>query len=304
MAPVRNVTCHYVSGRFVVTCSVPAGNLYSQIDNLSCASSNSTLMSQGHKILAEQLREGEAVVGPIMGSGFPLCVTELLAELGFDFIWLDLEHGELDLSRTIDHVRMSRRCGMAAVIRVPSAEDLRIQPLLDAGVQGVVFAQTDSVEEARKQVAVTKFPPIGQRGVTNRKGFTDYRQRDVATLMEETNRKTFSLPQIESRRGVENIGAMLAVDGIDGAMMGMTDLAVDMGLPGKSTAPAVLDATRKVCDACNAAGKFFAVYSGNLDVMEELKAAGARILITSPIMSMIGQGAAEPLRRLKDGPSP
>ena len=251
-------------------------------------------------ILADRLREGEVVVGPIMSAGYPLCVTELLAGLGFDFAWLDLEHGEMDLTATISHIRMARRCGMATIMRVPSANDLRIQPLLDAGVQAVVFAQTETEEQARQQVAVCKFAPLGRRSVTNRRGFTDYLQRDVGTLLEETNRNTLVLPQIESTAAVEDIDALLSVDGVGGAMMGQTDLAVDMGLPGKTSDPAVMAASKKVCDACRGAGKTFAVYSNDLSILQELKSAGARILITSSILSMIGRAAEEPLRRLKE----
>jgi len=253
--------------------------------------------------LADRLREGEIVVGPIFGADFPLCVTELLAGLGYDFIWLDLEHGELDLSTAVQHVRMARRCNMATIMRVPTAEDARITPLLDAGVQAVVFAQTETVDQTQRQVAATKFPPLGERSITNRKGFTDYLQRDVGQILNEGNRNIITLPQIESVAAVENIGDLLAVDGIDGAMMGMNDLAVDMGLAGDSAHPDVVGAARKVGDACASSGKWFALYSSDEQALLQWKAAGTQILVAPSIMSFIGRAGGEVLRRLKGEPS-
>ena len=260
-------------------------------------------MSRTSWKLTDRLQKQERVIGPAMGADFPLCVTELLAGLGYDFIWLDLEHGEMDLSTAIQHVRMARRCDVAAIIRVPSAGDARITPLLDAGVQAIVFAQTETVDQARQQVAVTKFPPLGSRSVTNRKGFTDYLQRDVGQILEEGNRNVITLPQIESVAGVERITELLAVEGIGGAMMGLSDLAVDMGLAGNSAHPDVVSAARTVCDACAGSGKWFAVYSRDEKALQEWKAAGAQILVATSIMSFISRAGGDILGRLKGEPS-
>ena len=238
-----------------------------------------------------------------MDADFPWCVTELLAGLGYDFIWLDLEHGEMDLSTAIQHVRMASRCDAAAIIRVPSAEDTRIAPLLDAGVQAVVFAQTDTVDQARRQVAVTKYPPLGSRSVTNRKGFTDYLQRDVGQILAEGNRNTITLPQIESLAAVESIDVLLSVEGIDGVTMGMNDLALDMGFAGKSAHPDVVDAARKVLDACVRSGKWFAVYSSDIKAVEDWHAAGAQILVSASIMGFISRAGGDVVRQLKGGQS-
>ena len=260
-------------------------------------------MNRIRRNLAERLQEGKIVVGPVMGADFPSCVTELLAGLGYDFIWLDLEHGELDLNAAIQHVRMASRCEAGAIMRVSSAEDTRIAPLLDAGVQAVVFAQTKSPDQARQQVAVTKFPPLGSRSVTNRKGFTDYLQRDVGQILDEGNRNMITLSQIESVVAVESIGELLAVEGIDGAMMGMSDLAVDMGLTGASGHPDVVQAARNVCHACMSFGKWFAVYSSDVQALQDWKAIGAQILVGPSIMSFISLAGGDVVRRLREDQS-
>ncbi len=237
----------------------------------------------------------------MMGADFPSCVTETVAGLGYDFIWLDLEHGEWDLVSAIKHVRMAWRCDMATIMRVPTADDVRIAPLLDAGVQAVVFAHTETVDDAERQVAATKYPPLGSRGITNRKGFTDYEQKDISQIILEGNRDILALPQIESVPAVENIEELLATKGIDGAMMGQNDLAIEMGhLDRGAEHPDVVAAATKVRDACQRAGKWFAIYGRDAPALSPWKESGTQILVCSSILSFISRAGGEILSQFNE----
>lgn len=256
------------------------------------------------RTLAEQLCAGNTVVGPMMGADYPSCVTETVAGLGYNFIWLDLEHGQWDLVPAIEHVRIASRCDMAAIIRVPSVGDVRIAPLLDAGAQAVVFARTETLDEARQQVAATKYPPLGGRGVTSRKGFTNYAQKDFSEIIRDGNRDILTLPQIESVTAVEHIDELLATEGIDGVMMGQNDLAVDMGhIDRGASHPDVVAASQKVCDACQRAGKWFSVYGRDEQSLGPWKESGVQILVSSSILSFINRAGGDMLRAIKGATS-
>ena len=237
----------------------------------------------------------------MMGADFPSCVTETVAELGYDFIWLDLEHGEWDLIPAIKHVRMASRCNMATIVRVPWVDDTRIAPLLDAGVQAVVFAHTDTTDDARQAVGATKYPPLGNRGITNRKGFTDYAQKAVSQIIQEGNRDVLALPQIETATSVENIDQILATEGIDGAMLGLNDLSIDMGHAERGTShPDVVAAGMKIGEACRRENKWFSAYGRDAEALKPWKEAGAQILVSSSILGFIGKAGGEILSQFKE----
>ncbi len=176
-----------------------------------------------------RLAAGETLIGPLISLPAP-DVADLLARVGFDYLWIDLEHSAMDVSHAQAHLQAAGgRC--PCVIRVPENSEAWIKKALDTGCDGVIIPQIRSAVEARTAVAWFMYPPAGRRGAgpTRAHGwglsFGDY----VATA----NEKLAIILQIEHIDAVNDIDNILAVPGITALFVGPYDLSGSLGLLGQ-----------------------------------------------------------------------
>ena len=92
------------------------------------------------------------------------CMSELLANGGYDVLWIENEHSFLDKKTTYLHVLAAQAGGAAAVVRVAWNDPVLVKPVLEMGVDGVIFPLISSAEDALKAVASCLYPPEGIRG--------------------------------------------------------------------------------------------------------------------------------------------
>lgn len=201
--------------------------------------------------LRESLRARRPSFGTWVQTPHPV-VAEVLAGCGFDWLAVDGEHTEIDVA---GFAALARGCTGAAspLARVRQNDTLAIRQMLDAGAEGVIVPLVHDADQARRAVAAARFPPDGVRGYSycraNRYG------RGFAEWAASANETTAVLVMIESVRGVENVEAILQVDGVDGVFVGPYDLSGSFGRPGRTDAPEVRQALRRVAEACDQAGK-------------------------------------------------
>jgi len=198
------------------------------------------------------LLERRVTIGTWIQIGHP-AVAEVLATAGFDWIAADCEHTDIGVGEFAALARAMHGRGPVPFIRARENDTLAIRQPLDMGAGGVIVPLVNSAEEAARAVAAAKYPPRGVRGFAfsrmNDWGarFDDYVQSandDVAVVV-----------MIESKEGVENIDAIVAVDGVDGVFIGPYDMSGSYGVPGRTDAPVVREACRRVVEACAASGK-------------------------------------------------
>jgi 2-keto-3-deoxy-L-rhamnonate aldolase RhmA len=112
--------------------------------------------------LKARLHNHETVIGTVMGIMYP-DVSEILALAGFDYLWIDLEHGPGDFAAAQMMIQgVGGRC--PCIIRVPENRDVWIKKALDTGADGIVIPLVNTADEARRAVAACKYPPEGTRG--------------------------------------------------------------------------------------------------------------------------------------------
>ncbi|MGK2850274.1 MAG: HpcH/HpaI aldolase family protein [Candidatus Limnocylindrales bacterium] len=204
--------------------------------------------------LRTRIRAGETLIGSFADLASPLA-AELLGQAGFDWTVLDLEHGE---STEADLLAMLYAVGttpMTAVVRVPSAERLRVGRALDLGAAGIMLPQLQSIEGVREAVSYLRYPPVGQRGVALRTrggGMGSLGHPDVARVV---NERIVGIVQIESAGTVADADAIAALDEVDVLFVGPADLSHNLGVPGRFDDPTYLAALRTVLDACSNHGK-------------------------------------------------
>jgi len=198
------------------------------------------------------LIERRLTLGTWIQIGHP-AVAEILAGIGFDWVAADMEHTDIDNAAFADLARGMHGRGAAPLARVRENDTLAIRQVLDLGAQGVIVPLVHTAEEAERAVAAAKYPPRGIRGYCFSrmndwgKAFDDYAAA--------ANDEIAVVVMIESKQGVENIDAILAVEGVDGVFIGPYDLSGSCGVPGQTSHPAVVAGCDRVVRACANAGR-------------------------------------------------
>ncbi|MGE5342314.1 MAG: HpcH/HpaI aldolase family protein [Candidatus Omnitrophota bacterium] len=176
-----------------------------------------------------------------------LSVTEILSAVGFDWLFLDLEHSAMDV---LDAQRLVQAAGSACpyVIRIPCHEETWIKKSLDTGAAGIIVPRVNTAEEAAAIIRFSKYPPEGCRsvGYSRAHGFG----ASFGEYVKNANRDIAVILQIEDIKAVRNIESIVKVPGIDALFIGPYDLSGSMGKIGQVKDPDVqreIETVRRVC---------------------------------------------------------
>ena len=202
-----------------------------------------------HRILA-----GESTIGAWASLG-SLASSELLARAGFDWLVIDLEHGVATEADMYAQLLAVQGTPTTALVRVQSAERMRVGRALDTGADGLMIPRLETVADVAETVSWMRYPPTGIRGLaltTRGAGMGAYTH---ATVAAEINPRITGVFQIESPLAVANAAAMAAIDGVDVLFIGPADLSHAMGIPGRFEEPAFIAALDTVVAAARAHGK-------------------------------------------------
>jgi len=203
-------------------------------------------------IVKTRLKNGQPVLGVLSNSDDPT-VAELCGYSGLDFYMIDGEHSPVTTAQVQEIVRACEVSGITPLARVRSNDPKLILQFLDAGVMGVMMPGVKTAAEAVALVQAVKYPPLGTRGFAPMRA-CEYLQGTMnqGEYVAFSNEQTLVLPQIENRQAIENLDELMAVEGVDGFVIGPRDLAMDMGYydgPGhdevKRTIAGVVERIRK-----------------------------------------------------------
>jgi 4-hydroxy-2-oxoheptanedioate aldolase len=172
-------------------------------------------------------REGQPAAVGWMGSPDPYH-TETMAEVGFDALVLDMQHGMgIGPDRAADWIQLVARCGVTPFVRVPWNEPAFIQWVLDAGALGIIVPMINSYADAVKAGGACRYYPVGYRSV----GPNRVRYNGGSDYFEHANEEVACLVMIEDIRTIPLLYEIATAPGIDGFYIGPADLSVTMGLP-------------------------------------------------------------------------
>jgi len=244
---------------------------------------------------AQTVRRSESTVLERLARGEPLLslgirnartaeIVRIARTAGFGIVWIDLEHSSISIDCAVQISGTAADLGMEAWVRVPEREYGVIGRLLDGGVTGIVAPRVETAEEAQQIVNAARFPPRGYRSQIALLPQVGYRKVPAAELMGAADRATTIHILLESAKGIDNAGAIAAIDGVDILHVGMNDLSVDLGHIGNLRHPEVLLACKRVITAARGHGKL-AVAGGSSDpqLCLELLNCGAAPIIFAAI---------------------
>ena len=207
--------------------------------------------------LREKIARGETVFGTHTSWGGAL-VPELYGVAGFDVVWIDTEHGNMN-PRDMENALIGARAGgIPAFVRVPWHSGVMAKPILDLGADGIVFPMVNTPELAREVVAACKYPPVGDRGFGPFRAMR-YGSIDAQEYITERSKKVWVMPQIEHIEAVKNLDAILKVPGIDLLVVGPCDLSGSLGVLGQTNHPKVKEVMDEIAGKAKAAGVPFGV---------------------------------------------
>ncbi len=209
--------------------------------------------------IKDKLKRGEYVIGPFMKSRDPAMV-EIVGLSGFDFAILDMEHSALSIESVEDLIRMAEVRSIDSIVRVPEISESAISGPLDAGASGLLVPHVDTKTQAEEVVFLSKFSPLGERGMDVFARAADYSNVPKDTYLNEANRKTLLIVQIEGKKGVENIDDILSVKGLDAIFIGPYDLSQSLGVPGEIDHPKVTEKIKEVVGKVRRAGLSLGIY--------------------------------------------
>lgn len=204
-------------------------------------------------VLRRRILAGETLFGAWASLGSPGS-AELVGRAGYDWVVVDMEHGNTTEAELLAHLNAIEVSGSVALVRPQSGERLRIGRALDMGAAGIVVPRLDTAEQVREAVTFLRYPPAGQRGVallTRGARLGTVNHAGVAAL----NDDIVGIVQIESPSALAAADELASIDGVDVLFVGPADLSHSLGIPGQFSNPVYQDALRKVVAACRAHGK-------------------------------------------------
>ena len=212
---------------------------------------------------------------------------EMASLMGFDCIWMDLEHHAYS-DETASNLMRAVRVGNSDVVARPAkGEFMRMGRLLEAGATGILYPRCDSPEEAREIVKWAKFAPEGKRGFDGSSGDNPYRFLGAKEYVETANRETFIIAQLEEQSAIDQAEAIIAVEGIDGLMLGPADFSILSGIPGDVNHDLVTAACLTIAAAAKNTGKHWGRTSTSFERTREYLDMGARLIFQgSDLMAM------------------
>ena len=196
-------------------------------------------------------------------------VVEVARIAGFDWLWIDGEHGQFN------ETSAAVACGLCgsgprAFVRLPDFAPTTIKRFLDSGCDAIILPAVSTVADVQGIARAALYPPRGERSVGIARA-----QRYGATFSEYLRTKSYSVVvQIETVTGVRNAAEIVNHDAVDGVIVGPYDLSGSFGIPGKVEAEEVRAAISLVRELTRQAGKPCGIFAATSEKAREYRAQG------------------------------
>lgn len=236
------------------------------------------------------LKQGNVVIGTMIQEMRSPAIALVLAQAGFDFMFIDMEHGAYDLGTVADIIKVARLADIVPLVRVPDGLYHLIARVLDAGAMGVMVPRVETREQVEEAVAALRYPPLGRRGYSAGKGNSDYRRVSMWEYTRQANENVLAIMQIERKEAVEHIDDLLSVPEVDVALIGPADLTLSLGAP-SPTDPAVEESIERVIESARRHGVAMGIHLRDVQQLRRWQARGMTMLTYASDLDFLRNGA-------------
>lgn len=245
------------------------------------------------------LKEGKLQIGCSLSQIRSSEVPTVLAKAGFDWTFLDGEHGRAGVETLADLSRASVAAGLCPIVRVADIQYALIARSLDCGAQGILLPRVETRDLLERAVSYVKFPPVGQRGFGMGAAHIEWEKATIPQMIAHFNENTMVVLQIESQLAVDRRDELLSVSGIDAVMIGPADLSVSLGVPGEFEHPRMEAAIELVRDSCVKHGVAPGIHCRSAALAKVWRDRGMKFLSTGSEASFMFEKASEVAASLK-----
>lgn len=203
--------------------------------------------------LKKTIANGEPTIGVWLSIPAPT-IAEIMSHVGYDFMIIDNEHGQMTLESSTDMMRGAMVGHTTTMIRVPGQDPDYMKRVLDAGAEALMIPMVETAEQARAIVAACRYPPRGVRGYAA-PAVRGSSYGKIEDYIDRAHEQLFITVQVETLKGTENAGEIAAVEGVDMVFIGPGDLSGAAGHLAQSNHTEVLALIRQVERDVKAAGK-------------------------------------------------
>lgn len=240
----------------------------------------------------DKLRAGDLTLGVGLRQARTVDIGKAMKTAGFDWLFIDMEHNSMDVDAAVQICVAAQDAGITPIVRVPGFQHFHATRVLDGGAQGIVVPHVDDAATAAQMVSNMRYPPLGHRSVTGALPQLDFEAHAVGDTAEVVNRETLLVVMLETPTAIANAHEIAAVPGVDGLLIGTSDLTMEMGIPGQSEHPDVIKAYETMLDACRSHGKHPGM-GGIYDpaIMQRYVSMGVRMVLAGSDMAFLMAGA-------------
>lgn len=226
-------------------------------------------------------------------------VAEIAATAGFDWLLIDHEHGPFDLRSVMSHLQAAAPYEVAPIVRPVSGDPALIKKFLDIGAQSLLVPMVDTPEQAAELVAAVHYPPAGKRGLGTSMARAA-RWNRVPGYARDANAEICLIVQAESTTALDNLDAILAVEGVDGVFIGPSDLSASMGYLGNPGHPDVVAAVSGGLAKIRASGKHAGLLCLDPSLVAEYERQGANFIGVGVDTMILSQGMDTIISRVRN----
>jgi len=233
-------------------------------------------MDMPKNLFKQRLREGRWQVGLFVGLAHPVSM-EILAGTGFDWLVIDAEHTPNNPASVMMQLQAAAPYPVQLLVRPTSHDATLIKQYLDAGAQTLLVPLVDDAAQARDLVRAVRYPPEGIRGVAASLSRAA-RWTGIKDYVKHANDEVCLVVQVETRAGLENLDAILAVAGVDAVFIGPADLAASLGHLGDSAHAEVRAAIDAALIRIAASGKAAGIFVTEPELARHYRSLGASFI--------------------------
>lgn len=242
--------------------------------------------------LAARLRAGETLL--TAWSAIPeALVAETCARAGFDAVTLDMQHGFHGVDSILRGIGAARLGGAPAIVRIPVGDFAFASRALDMGASAVIAPMINSVNDARAFAAAMKYPPVGGRSWGPFRAMALAGATSNQSYLDSANADTLALAMVETREAVDALKDILAVDGIDGVLVGPSDFSIAW-TSGETIDPNLEEMSGAIAGIAGKtleAGKIPAIFAVSGDMAKRYATMGYRLIALSSDRGYLIAGA-------------
>ncbi len=248
-----------------------------------------------NELFLKHIMKGDLLLGTILTLPSPEA-AEILSRAGFDWLFVDMEHTQLDVAH-VQKILQAVGREFPCLVRVPCMDEAWIKKVLDAGPAGIIVPHVNTPEEVRTILRWTKYPPEGERsaGISRAQdyglGLQDY--------MEKANSNLVVVPQVEHKNAVDNIEVIAGIPGLNVIFVGPFDLSGSIGKLGQVNDPEVVRMIRKIKTVCAGAGIATGIFGVDAEAVEAYINIGYTLIAIGTDTSLLSRSVEQTLTSLR-----